>query len=450
MTIEGETISSLVKGRPAPPSVHKNHVRHIAILFHGLSGGGMESSMLRLAAGFVDRGHRVDLVIEDRDGEFADCIPDGVNVHEMGRNDFRHKDLWRYRQYLMRLGHPAWHLLLSRRLRGLRPIGRMVALPGIIAYLRRARPDAMLAAEPRYNLLASCARQLAGVKTRIVVSERVNPSRRVGHDGPWAHPEMHRFLRWGYESSDAITAVSSGVADDLAVVAAIPRARISTVYNPVVGPDLPFLAEQPVDHPWFVLGAPPVVLAAGRISPQKDFATLIRAFAAARRARHIRLVILGAEGLGCSDHFQDIRSLIAELGVGDDVDFPGFVANPFAYMARAAAFVLSSRYEGLPGVLIQALACGCPVVSTDCPSGPREVLDDGRFGPLVAVGDDVAMAAAILQTLDTPLPRTTLITRASAFSVDNAVDDYLRLLLGPAAAAPYASPAPLAIPAELA
>ena len=153
-----------------------------------------------------------------------------------------------------------------------------------------------------------------------------------------------------------------------------------------------------------------------------------------RAQRKVRLVILGAEGYGCADYVREVHELAGELGIADDVAFPGYVANPFAYMARAALFVLSSVYEGLPGVLIQALACGCPVVSTDCPSGPGEILEDGRYGPLVPVGDDRAMAEAIVKTLDRPLEKEVLHARGATFSVDNAVDGYLKLLLGPGAA----------------
>jgi glycosyltransferase involved in cell wall biosynthesis len=121
-------------------------------------------------------------------------------------------------------------------------------------------------------------------------------------------------------------------------------------------------------------------------------------------------------------------ALAASLGIADSVDLPGFVANPFAYMARAGVFVLSSAFEGLPGALIQAMACGCPVVSTDCPSGPAEILDGGRFGAMVPVGDDRAMAAAIAATLDRPTVAATLQARAEMFSVERAVDHYLDLM----------------------
>jgi glycosyltransferase involved in cell wall biosynthesis len=190
------------------------------------------------------------------------------------------------------------------------------------------------------------------------------------------------------------------------------------------------MAGQPVAHRWFLPAAPPVVLGVGSLSERKDFPTLLRAFAKLRKQRDCRLVILGEAGSPKKTEEQRaaLMALAAELGVAADVDLPGFVANPFAYMARAAAFVLSSAFEGLPGALIQAMACGCPVVSTDCLSGPAEILEGGRFGAMVPVGDDQAMAAAIAATLDRPIAAATLRGRAGMFSVDRAVDRYLDLM----------------------
>jgi glycosyltransferase involved in cell wall biosynthesis len=197
--------------------------------------------------------------------------------------------------------------------------------------------------------------------------------------------------------------------------------------NPVVTPELVECAAQPLDDPWFTAGAAPVVLGAGRLDQQKDFPTLIRAFAAVRSKRAARLVILG-EG----PERARLESLVEELGIGEHVRLPGFVSNPFSYMARAAVFVLSSAWEGMPGVLIQAMACGAPVVATDCESGPREVLASGKYGRLVPVGDHAALAEAIAATLDAPtstLPPEAL----EPYTCEGAVDRYLHLLHLPAA-----------------
>jgi glycosyltransferase involved in cell wall biosynthesis len=227
-----------------------------------------------------------------------------------------------------------------------------------------------------------------------------------------------------YLAADGITAVSQGIAEDLVCSFGLPRERVTTIYNPVVTPELLAQAQAPLDHPWFAPDAPPVILGVGRLHPQKDFPTLLRAFARVRAVRVVRLVILG-EG----EQRAALQQLVAELGLTKDVALPGFVGNPFAYMARAGVFVLSSAYEGLPGVLIQALACGCPVVSTDCPSGPGEILEQGAYGPLVGVGDVAALAQAMLALLAHPPAAERLRHRAAEFSLDRAVDRYWRVLL---------------------
>jgi len=164
----------------------------------------------------------------------------------------------------------------------------------------------------------------------------------------------------------------------------------------------------------------------GRLTEQKDFSTLLQAFAQVRAQRQARLLLLG-EG----EMRDELTALGLALGIAKDLSLHGFTNNPFAYMARAAVFVLSSAYEGLPGVLIQALACGCPVVSTDCPSGPSEILENGQYGRLVPVGDPAAMAQAILSTLEAPPDRGLLQKQASLFSVDRAVEQYLEVLFTP-------------------
>ena len=203
--------------------------------------------------------------------------------------------------------------------------------------------------------------------------------------------------------------VGRDLADDLARFAGLPRERIQTIYNPVVDERIETAAraEQP-DHPWLAPGEPPVVLGVGRIEGRKGFAILLRGLSALVRAqRPARLVILGKgkerdskPSAAGARHEQELAALARELGIAEDVSFPGFERIPYAYMARAAVFVLASDYEGLPGVLIQAMACGCPVVGTDCPTGPREILRDGWFGPLVPVGDHVRMAKAITHMRD--------------------------------------------------
>ena len=397
--------------------------RRVAFVMHGFSGGGMERSMLRLAEAFIARGLAVDFVVGQANGELLHDVPASARIVELAKHP-----VLRARPHGLAADPRAFALLLRpQSMMGmLKPLVRR--LPSLVAYLRETRPDAVLAAEPRYNVIAVWGRQLSGLTSRVVISERIQVSRHTSLGDPWGQPGLHGLLRRAYLNADAIVAVSDGVADDLAAYAGIPRERITTVYNPVVGPDLGAKAREPLDHPWFAPGEPPVILAAGRLDPQKDFSTLIRAFAELRSRRPVRLMILGGANRIRLAYAEELRALPATLGVADDVAMPGFADNPFAFMARASIFVLSSLYEGLPGVLIQALACGCPVVSTDCPSGPAEILDNGRFGPLVPVGDVAALARAIGQVLDAPPPAESLRARAELFSVGRSADRHLELL----------------------
>jgi len=228
-----------------------------------------------------------------------------------------------------------------------------------------------------------------------------------------------------YPWADAIIAVSRGIAEDLASLTGLPQERIIAIDNPILSETILTKLGEPLDHPWFAANSPPVILGAGRLVKQKDFPTLLKAFAQVRATRPARLMILGK-----GRKRTQLEALAWELGVAEDVAFPGFVPNPFPYMARAAVFVLSSAWEGLPGALVEALACGCPVVSTDCPSGPGEVLEQGKYGPLVPVKDAAALARAILSVLDAPPDRAQLRARSSVFSVERVADRYLEVLFG--------------------
>ena len=232
---------------------------------------------------------------------------------------------------------------------------------------------------------------------------------------------MPWLMKIFYPRADGVVAVSKGVADDLAVVIGLPRERITVIYNPVVTPELLQKAQEPIDHPWFHPGEPPVILGVGRLTKQKDFPTLIQAFALVRKERPARLIILG-EG---EDRYE-LEELIRKLGIASDVDMPGFVDNPYKYMAYSTVFVLSSAWEGLPTVLIEAMACGCPVVSTNCHSGPAEILENGKYGKLVAVGDAAGLAEAMVGTLDAP-ESLNVVRRAQDFGVEQAVAGYLEI-----------------------
>jgi glycosyltransferase involved in cell wall biosynthesis len=240
----------------------------------------------------------------------------------------------------------------------------------------------------------------------------------------WRWRFMAPLIGKVYPRAERIVTVSGGVADDLATCTGLPRATIGTIYNPILTTEIAEKAQVPISHTWLPPTTLPVILGVGRLVPQKDFPTLLKAFAHVHMKYPSRLIILG-EGRERAK----LEALVSELGIAEDVSFPGFESNPYAFMARASVFVLSSAWEGLPNALIEALACGCPVVSTNCPSGPQEILDNGAFGPLVPVGDDWALAEAILHTLEHPPNPERLRSRAAEFDIQTIAEKYLQALL---------------------
>ena len=234
---------------------------------------------------------------------------------------------------------------------------------------------------------------------------------------------FRRMFRELFSRAAHFVGVSQGASYSLAAAVGVPREKITTIYNPVVTPELRAKAAEQPDHPWLRDDDTPVVLAAGRLVPEKDYPTMIRAFARLAARRPCRLIILG-EG----SRRTEIEGLVKDLNLTDRISLPGWVANPFSFMARASLFVLSSIHEGLGNVLIEALACGCPCISTDCPFGPAEILNDGEFGSLVPVGDSAALAEEMDRMLELSPDRQRLQRRADDFSADRAVAAYETLL----------------------
>ncbi len=263
-----------------------------------------------------------------------------------------------------------------------------MALFPLIRYLRREQPDVLMVAKDRAIRTAILAHRLAGVKTRLVGQVHMNMSGFLQDKPPLQRWLRTAPMRWLFPNLDLIIGVSEGVVEDTMKITGLPRDRMSALPNPVITPEVYAKSAEPLDHPWFDSpDAPPVILGAGRLSPEKDFPTLIRAFQIVRGQRDCRLVILGEGPLR-----QSLEKLIAELDLQDSVSLPGHTANPYAYMKRAALLAFSSIAEGSGNVLIEAMALGTPVVSTDCPYGPSETLAGGRYGALVPVGDHEALA----------------------------------------------------------
>jgi glycosyltransferase involved in cell wall biosynthesis len=328
----------------------------IAFFLPDLRGGGAEKVLSILANELAGRGLGIDFVLVKATGVHLKTLSENVRVVELGS------------------------------------VNSYLSLPGLIRYLRAMQPDVLYSSLDLTNLIALIARRLSGVNTRTVVriANTISHQKRVF----WKKGLEKVLFSWIYPWADDVIAVSESVAKDISSYAGISPLKIHVVYNPVITPGLLAEANELTAHPWFQVRQAPVILSVGRFSEQKDFDTLIRAFALLRKRLEARLIILGEGGLR-----PGLVSLAQSLGIERDLDLPGYVENPHPYMRQADAFVLSSKWEGLPNALIEALACGCPVISTDCPGGIREILADGAYGELVPVGDPPKMAEAIGRVL---------------------------------------------------
>ena len=359
----------------------------MAFFLPGLYEGGAERVFLNLVQGIAAKGKPVDLVLARAEGPYMPQIPASVRLVDLN---------------------------VSRVL---------YSAPALARYLRREQPSALLSGLYA-NIQALWAKRWVGYKGRVIVSEH-NTLSVVARDVPDLRWRIYpRLAHWFYPWADEIIAVSKGVADDLAQTAKLRRDRIQVIYNPVVLPDLHEKAKAPLEYPWFRAGEPPVVMGVGRLTAQKAFDVLIPAFAQVRERQPARLLILG-EG----EDRKALEELVERHGLTQDVRLHGFAANPYSFMARASAFVLSSRWEGLPTVLIEAMSLGIPVVSTDCPSGPREILSDGRYGRLVAVDDVQALARGISAALNgevAPPPQESW----RPFDMETVIDQYVQIMTG--------------------
>lgn len=359
----------------------------VAFFLPGLYEGGAERTMLNLAEGISARGYPVDLVLARAEGPYMEQVPGCV------------------------------------RLVDLKAARVLESVPALVKYLQRERPTALLSAMFA-NIIAVWARHLSGVPHRLIINEQNTLSSLVKNKNDLRWKVYPRLAARFYPGADRITAVSKYVAEDLASIAKIAPQRIQVVYNPVVTKDVRIKAAAPLEHPWFQEGQPPVVVAVGRLTDQKAFDVLIRAFSLLRRNRRAHLLILG-EG----ENRLSLQWLVDELGLQDDVNLMGFVQNPYPYMSHSSLFVLPSRWEGLPTVLIEALYLGACIVATDCPGGSREILKDGQYGKLIPVDAPLCLAEAMEASLSEPRscnPDESWIP----YHLDTIVDRYIDILLG--------------------
>lgn len=369
--------------------------RKISLILSSLRGDGAVAMMLTLAKGFVAHGHQVDLLAVRLEGERVDSVPEEVRLVN----------------------------LAARR--------TVLAVPALVRYLRDARPDVVVASEHYSGLPALYALRLARTGARCVIRQ----------DNTWGmdsrrfqgrHKLLTPFMVKQLFRRAEIIAVSEGVARDF--VAHFPRLanNIQVIYNPIITDALQARSKAAIDHPWFKPGQPPVVVAVGRLAAAKGFDLLIDAFSRVAASSPARLLILG-EG----PERPALETRIREHDLCDRCQLAGYQPNPLAFIAKARVFVLSSRFEGLPTVLIEALATGAPAIATDCPSGPREILADGKYGTLVPPEDIDALTAAITNTLEHPPTRAgDLDAWLQQFAIDTSIKRHLALFEACLAAPP--------------
>lgn len=357
----------------------------VALFVPSLGGGGAERVMVLLANGLVDAGYEVDLIVASSHGSHRNALSNRVRLLDLHKTRV------------------------------------ITALPGLISYLRRVKPRVLISALDYANVVALLAARLACVSTKLVVTEHSTLSIASEKDFQGRGRMVPSLMKLTYPWADQILAVSSGVADDLAARLALKREAIGVAYNPVITEQLPELACEPVQWPWPREDGVPVILAVGRLTKAKDFPTLLRAFALLRERRRARLLILGEGELR-----QELEAQVARARLVEDVAMPGFSANPYAWMAKADLFVMSSAWEGFGNVLVEAMACGTRVISTDCPNGPAEILGNGRWGRLVPVGDSVALCEAMYQVLESKGEgQGDARARAYDFTVEKSVKNYI-------------------------
>lgn len=389
---------------------------------------GAEQVAALLAKGFADKGYQVDFLVEEVAGWLIDDLrrhSPSILVHNLepdggkGLSD----SLFRVYAVAKALVSRGMSWQCRRRLASV-ILKKKPPLLALIRYQRGHRPAAVISLLNAPNISLMLARLAGSFASRLIVTVHNTLSISASTaTSKWKRsiPDLMRCL---HPFADKVVAVSGGVARDLVDELGLPASSVEVVYNPVVRPEMKDRAVEPVDHEWLENKTCPVLIAASKLKPQKDLPMLLRAFQKVREQRPGRLLILG-EG----PDRDSLERLAVELGIAADVQFTGFVQNPFAYYRRADLFVMSSAWEGLPTALIEALACGCPVVSTDCPSGPAEILDKGRYGRLVPVGDHQSLARGIMEVLDSPPSAALLEERANYFSLADSVNKYEKLVV---------------------
>lgn len=362
--------------KATPLNCHNGRM-HIAVFLQNLKGGGAERVALTLVNALAQT-HDVSLLLVRKQGDYLDDLSPQVKLVDMASGS------------------------------------TMASIPALSRWLRQNRPDVLMSHLTHVNVAAQLAVRLSRTGTPLVAVEHNQIDLNFARIRQRSVRLAYRAVRYVYPGITVVVSVSQGVEDSVKRFCGFAGQNMRVIANPVVTPALRMLLAEPPAHPWLGDGGAPVLLGCGRLVEQKDFPNLIEAFRLARQQRDLRLLILGEGELR-----SELEAAVANAGLQDCASLPGFDRNPYAAMAAADLFVLSSRWEGLPTVLIEALAAGTNVVAADCPSGPMEVLEGGRYGSLVPTDDPQALADAILSRLSHPIDRETLQKRADEYSLEN-------------------------------
>ena len=362
---------------------------NITVFQRSLHGGGAERVMTILANEFVRKGHSVDMVLMMKKGEYTNEVRENVRLVGFG------------------CSHP-WSSLMP-----------------LVRYLSDEKPDIILSALPIANSISSISTSISLIDTRVVLTEHSSQSLIFGDLSNKRQIITLPLARIAYKMADQVVCVSEGVEKKMERIRMVSSEKVSVVNNPIRIDEIRRKKETCTDLSWFEKESIPTVISAGRMTESKNFDSLIRSFRTVKNKLEAKLIILGK-----GEKKKDLESIVSILDLERDVVMPGFVENPWKYIAKADVFVLPSKYEGFGNVLVEAMACGTPVVSTDCPTGPRMILADGQYGKLVPVGDTEAMASAILETLRSPSESQSLVDRAYDFSATKSAEQYLHIMRG--------------------
>lgn len=356
-----------------------------------LSIGGAERVTLTLVNEFTKRGHNVELLLSRFQGELTPQLDDRVQVTTLSPS------------------HTSF-------------LGVGAHLPAIANHLRSRRPAVLFPQLCHPSVVCLAVNKILKPETAVIPTQHST----FGSSANQTPKDqlVDQLAPRLYLDADRIITVSEGVATSLVEQTPVRRSDISVLHNPVDVTGIRTKARASVEHRWFRDKETEVIAFAGRIAPEKDLKTWLRAFAQVHERRPETRALIAGDG----PSRQELLEFIEDLGIGKAVWMPGYVENPYRFMQRASAFMLSSQREGLPTVLIEALACGCPIVATDCRSGPREILEEGALGPLVPVGEPQTLARGLEQVLDDPVSEERLRARAEEFSPEVVLGKYERFI----------------------